>query len=130
MELGFAGGPLSIDFFCCRLEMMEVDPLRLVFLLLMVAIGASVAASVGLVFSGCGGGCGCCGSEEDGSSSSFPWRRLSSVASLDPWLRELGGAAPTDACSALPSARPWRLLRFVKAFVRWVLVGLEFGDDG
>ena len=37
----FCRGPLSIDFFCCRLEMMEVDPLRLVFLLLMVAIGAS-----------------------------------------------------------------------------------------
>ena len=37
----FCRGPLSIDFFCCRLEIMEVDPLRLVFLLLMVAIGAS-----------------------------------------------------------------------------------------
>ena len=103
----------------CHRRIGEVD-----FAWELVAGSASpsvVAASVGLVFSGCGGGCGCCGSEEDGSSSSFPWRRLSSVASLDPWPRELG-VRPRPMlfrrCPQLVHGGE-RLLRFVKAFVRW-----------
>ena len=103
----------------CRRHIIEVD-----FACKLVVGGASpsgaATASVGLVFSGCGGGCGCCRSERDGSSSTFLWRLLSLVASLDPWPRELRvRPRPMDV-------RRWpqlvhgseHLLRFVKAFMR------------
>ena len=102
----------------CHRRIGEVD-----FAWVLVAGSASpsvVAASVGLVFSGCEGGCGCCRSERDGSSSTFLWRLLSLVASLDPWPRELRvRPRPMDV-------RRWpqlvhgseHLLRFVKAFMR------------
>ena len=63
-------GPLWLVFLLSTVAVSEVD-----FALELVAGGASssvAAVSIGLMFSGCVGGYGCCGSEEDGSSSSFP----------------------------------------------------------
>ncbi|CAN6332855.1 unnamed protein product [Urochloa humidicola] len=43
-----------------------------------------------LLVQGCRGSCGCCGWQEDGSSSTFPRRRVRSMAGSDPWSAELG----------------------------------------
>ena len=79
------------------------------------------AAAVDLVLSRCGGGCGCCGCQEDGSSSSVPGRRPSSSASLDPWPRVLGVCPrPMDEqCWLQLVPAGGCFLWFAKDCVRW-----------
>ena len=63
--------------------------------LVQVSVGGGTlswvaAARAGLVFPGCGGGCGCCAGQVDGSCSNFLQRQPSAVASLHLWSWGLG----------------------------------------